>query len=166
MNKRGMDVEALHYLFLGIMLLVIIGVYMLFMTLNYTGTRSITSAQVETIAERILFDSNGIIYEENGRAYPGIIDFEKYTTTRLEESISYEFGSEPAAKLELISDNIPEDQQVIYLNEGQYRRLIPTAYVEGAGRSKKISKRLPVLVRIGDEEFNAILKMTIVAVRQ
>lgn len=166
MNKKGMDVEALHYLFLGVMLLVVIGVYMLFMSMYYTGTRSVTSAHVEIVSERILFDPNGIIYENNGRAYPGTIDFDKYTTQRLEHSMNYEFGSKPAAKLELESDKIPDDRKIIYLNEGQYRRLIPTAFVEGAGRSKKISKRLPVLVNIGDEQIPAILKMTIVAVRQ
>jgi hypothetical protein len=164
MNKKAQDVEAIHILMKGILLLIIVGVFTLFIYMSHTGTRSVTPAQAEIIAYRLLSDPEGIIYEEQGRRYPGIIDQEKFKEERLEQTINYSYGPKPGIKLTLHIDG--QAEQTIFLNQAQYRRLLPAAGVLGLGRAYSLQKKIPLLVHKENELHRAVLDMHIVAVRQ
>ena len=136
-----------------------------------------SEAEAKLLTNRIYYSPNliSLLDLEIGRAYPGIIDLEKYRQlqnsdiNKLDaETITY--GQENrliAAKLSLINMDI-NTEEIVFYNKENYEfwepRLLSTV-TGGSGSAKSFVEQRYVLIKTGDTFQKGKLKMQVI-VRQ
>lgn len=133
-----------------------------------------SEAEARILTNRIFYSPNVISYynPDIGRAYPGIIDFEKYK--RLQnvdinevdtKTIAYGQSNKLIAT-KLTLENIEANtQDTIFYNKENYEfwepRILSTV-VGGSGSVKSITEQRYVLIKNGDRLEKGILKMQVI----
>lgn len=146
MNKKGIaENVALWVPRMAFLAIVVVTIIFLtrFIVAIYIQT---ADAQANVYINKILYDKDGIIRYENERPYPGVIDLNKFSESRLNSTMKFKKGEEgPCAKLTL--KNIETGaEQTIFWNKRWYERLRPRAAFRGIGAP--FSKEVDVLVSI------------------
>lgn len=135
-----------------LLLLVAVILVLLFLVRMYVVTNIDTKdAEAAVLINRILYSPNGIAYydEELERAYPGIIDLDKFNDSVLERAITLPENRIIAAKL-ILSDLNKENPKEIFFNKKWYDNLAPRQHLSGPGGATITTKESYVLVKLED----------------
>ena len=174
-KKRGQISEHLilwipKFIFLIIAFLSVIFLLRMLIVNNIDASE----AEARILANRIFYSPNVISYSDadTGRAYPGIVDFEKYKKLQNSDvneidakTITYGQGNQLiAAKLTL--QNIETNtQDTIFYNKENYEfwepRILSTV-VGGSGSVNSIIEQRYVLIKNGDKMEKGKLKMQVI----
>jgi hypothetical protein len=123
-------------------------------------------AQATVYINKILYDKDGIIRYENGRAYPGVIDLAKFNDLRLSQSMKYAEGDEgPCAKLELKNLETGE-KKTAFWNNLWFQRLRPRAGFRGVGSPFLKQAKALVSIYIDGKYVPAMLDIEMVVPRK
>ncbi len=122
----------------------------------------------EIFINRILYSNNGLwLYDKDtGRIYPGIIDIKNFDINDIEKNLEKTmfFGKENNRLAAEIILKLKEKSYSIYYNKEKYDMwvsLYKAGYIKGIGARKGKNKKMPVLVKKGEEMIPAILDITI-----
>ncbi|MDO8740220.1 MAG: hypothetical protein Q7J54_01455 [Candidatus Woesearchaeota archaeon] len=105
-----------------------------------------TDLRIALLANRILYSPDGITYNspETDRAYPGIVDLQKFDSAHLETAIYYDDEDTDekgnaiiAAKIRLLDEKDKEIKSLIY-NEKTYNNIQPISFASGYRREFRI----------------------------
>ena len=132
-----------------------------------------SGAEAKILTNRIYFSPNIISYYDPDieRAYPGIVDIEKYTKLQSLEinsldakSMAYSDNKLIAAKITL-KNMETNAEYVIFYNKENYDywepRILSTV-IGGSGSVKSINEQRYVLIKIGNQLQKGILKMQVI----
>lgn len=132
-----------------------------------------SSAEAKVLANRIFYSPNSISYfdAEIDRAYPGIIDIEKYTKLQVSpnemDTKTLTYGSDNgviAAKITLKSIDTKSEYEIFYNKENYdfWEPRILSTVVGGSGSVKSIIEQRYVLIKVGNQFQKGILKMHVI----
>jgi hypothetical protein len=151
-NKKG-DVGAEEWLeqipYIILTAVVMIGIFVL---VQYYVNLSVNvkPIQREVILNRMMYSANSIMYTDNvtGIVYPGIINLDNFTNQTLDQSITYSYERQLAARLSLYNSE-KELIRTAYLNGVWFNRLAPLALsmISGAGSAAIYYRAMPVVYR-------------------
>jgi len=166
LGKKGLGAAELleHIPYILLTIAVLIGIFVLVNT-HVNLSVNIKPLQVEVLFNRIMYSPNSIMYTDNitGVVYPGVIDFDKFTNTTLDNAMKYSYEKHISAKLELYD----KEKQLIktaYLNNVWYNRLEPlaSARIKGPGSARMYYKSLPVVYRENNVNQPGFLRISII----
>ena len=158
------------FIFLIIAFLSVIFLIRLLVLVNVDATE----AEARVMANRIYYSPNAISFYDSqlGRAYPGIIDFEKFKKLQTPGAneldsrvLTYgESNSLIAAKLELKNLETNSDEMVFYNKENYdfWEPRILSTVTGGSGSVKSYEEQRFVLLKIGENLQKGMLKIKII----
>ena len=154
-----------------ILFLVIVMFSIIILVRSYvTTTIDISELQANTFAYRVLYSSNAISYIDSkiDRAYPGIIDINRFrsqiTEKFLEKSFYYgEKNREIGAKFSL-KDLSENNEIIIFYNEDffkEQKKLVDSGFTKGPGGARSYIKKYNILILKSNNINRGILTMDI-----
>lgn len=128
-------------------LFIVVIVFSILFLINYFFNlkNETTDMRIALLANRILYSPDGITYNsaETDRAYPGIVDLQKFDSAYLEKAIYYrdedtdkKGNAVIAAKLRLLDESDKEIKFLIF-NEKTYNNIQPISFASGYARAFK-----------------------------
>ena len=136
-----------------------------------TTTVDVSELQANVFAYRVIYSPNSISYYDKDmqRAYPGVIDFDKFKSQEaekfLENSINYgQKNKEIAARL-LLKDLSDNNDISVFYNEDFFKeqeKLAYSGFTEGPGGARLYVKKYEVLISKNGIMSNGKLTMEIV----
>lgn len=162
-NKKGQVQYFLENAFRVGFLMVALLVFFLLINFYINNKIDTNRLQAEVTANRILY-SDTLMYEENNRAYLGIVDIKKFNNANIEEKISYPVQRHATAKLEIVDNIDGKIKHTAYLNQGEYERLdvIQRSQGEGKGGATKYFKYFPITYSEGGIYHYGTLNMILI----
>jgi len=162
LNKKGQVQYFLESAFrIGFLMVALLAFFLLvnFYIVNRIDTNRL---QAEVTANRIIY-SDAIMWQDNSRVYPGIIDINKFNDDTLGRRIDYATKSHAAAQLKIIDNKDgTEKYPPAYLNKAQYENFQAIIGKEGKGSATMYTKDYPITYRNGDESNYGTLIMNII----
>ncbi|MFH1506290.1 MAG: hypothetical protein ABIE94_04885 [archaeon] len=167
LNKKAFSAKymllwIMRFIILAIVVFVII---MLFRMLIVNDMR-VLELKREVLYSRIIYSPNALTYvdRETGRAYPGIIDLDKFTTTNMHSSMDYSYDQYISAKISLLDTNGDAVKSPIYFNKVWYDRWLPLSNWRflGLGSTDRMDYKLPVTYEDKGEFKQAVLHIDII----
>ena len=133
-----------------------------------------SGAEAIVLANRIFYSPNVISYSDadTGRAYPGIVDFEKYKKLQNVDAneidtktIAYGQGNNLIAAKLTLQNFETNAQDVVFYNKENYEfwepRILSTV-VGGSGSVNSITEQRYVLIKNADKMEKGTLKMQVI----
>ena len=133
-----------------------------------------SEAEARVLANRIFYSPNIISYSDadTGRAYPGIVDFERYKKLQNVDAneidtktIAYGQGNKLIAAKMTLQNFETNAQNIVFYNKENYEfwepRILSTV-VGGSGSVKSITEQRYILIKNGDKMEKGILKMQVI----
>ena len=142
-NKKGLALaETIHMIYrFGYAIFVIAMVILIIKLIVFTNLET-DYVEMDVFSQRILHSKN-IMYELNGRAYPGIIDLGKFESANIDKEINYMNKNRISAKINISNiDTTPVKQ--VYANEELWKKLIVVYRLEGPGGGQLVEKNFPI----------------------
>ena len=166
-NKKAQISHTVLKSILWFFFLIVVLLSIVFLVRGYiTVVIDTKDIEADLFYSEVLFTKEGISYYDEviDRAYPGIIDINKFNNEAFSRSISY--GSDNyfiSANFSLINQEGKEISSFIYNEEG-YKKWKPLTkrYMPGPGSATKIQKQSYVLVKQGAGIIPAILYVEII----
>ena len=93
MNRRGSLLfgdDMVRWIFRAVILTIMVVILGVFAGLVFSTSVDIRLAETRLIINSVVYSPSGLVFSENGRAYPGIVDLERFKP----ESIDAAFHSE------------------------------------------------------------------------
>jgi hypothetical protein len=142
-----------RFIFLALALFSVVFLTKYFVVQNLESNR----LEMEVFYNRMIYSPNALAYVDNvtGRAYPGVIDFDKFNSENLDKTLNYTYKRTLAAKLTL-GEFTP-----VYYNKEWYDRFSPLKRMRGLSGVLTLEKSLPVVYEDNDKLYPAILKVEI-----
>ena len=133
-----------------------------------------SEAEARILTNRIFYSPNAISYSDvdTGRAYPGIVDFEKYGKLQNSDvnemdtkTIAYGQGNQLIAAKLTLQNLETNEQDIVFYNKENYEfwepRILSTV-VGGSGSVNSITEQRYVLIKNADKMEKGILKMHVI----
>jgi hypothetical protein len=163
MDKQAIIGEKMVF-WLQRFIFLIIALLSVWLLVNYFVITKLDTdyVEAEVVFNRLMYSPTGFAYadRETGRAYPGIIDLEKFKTENLDQAVK--FGKpRAAARLVLYRDG-KQVGEPAFLNEQWMRRWSPRLGFKGSGAAVLLEKQLPVVYKDGEEFKTGLLKVNVV----
>ncbi|MBW3012419.1 hypothetical protein KY311_04490 [Candidatus Woesearchaeota archaeon] len=159
MDKKGISEQMVQWiprmLFLALVIVVIMALVKS-VVVQYEDT---STARAYVYMNKMLYDKDGIIRFENSRAYPGVIDYDKFTSQRLDAILAVDPEKEsPTAQLVLKE---PDGKLIrtIYWNGNWFERLRPKGIFRGPGAPASVKDVMRVTIYRNNKLEPAILEM-------
>lgn len=122
-NKKAALKEPVLNIFRIFFLVFAVGMFIWIIVFFVVNNLDVSSLHKEVVFNKIYYSPNIINYvdENTGRAYPGVIDIKKFTTSNVGKSLNFTQGRVMVVKLEL-TDSVNNKQfGPIYNNQYYYK---------------------------------------------
>ncbi|MBW2988138.1 hypothetical protein DRJ48_00245 [Candidatus Woesearchaeota archaeon] len=88
MNKRGtlLGYDMVYWIIRLVVLVIIIAVHLMFGSMMMTTNIDTKLGETQLMISGLLYSPDGFTYTENGRAYPGIVDFERFDKSTIDRA--------------------------------------------------------------------------------
>lgn len=167
-NKNGFaGLDMVQWLIRLLFLTIVVFACVFLINLYIKNDINIAGVEMDLFYKRLIYSPNGIMYKDEtlNRAYPGIIDLEKFKDGKniTDSIINYgDSNNYVAAKVSLYYFNPEDTYSEFYYNEFGYKKWKPLLGIEGKGGVRSQTKELPVLVYDNNKYEQMILRVEIV----
>jgi hypothetical protein len=173
MNRKGYAAEILPWLVrLGILIIALVAIAAL---VQVYKSRDLDAAKLDRAAYlyRLYYDDS-IMYQDplTKRVYPGIVDFDKFTSGSLDAAFSQQRGDDPSTATDAIasrlilqpgSDCFKRDLVMVYDAERTFFQYEPLANsLQMAGGASMEDVQYPVTIRDKGQDCQGLLNITVV----
>ena len=170
-SKKGIvTFNVLHFIIRLFFLIIVMVIVVMLVRMLIVSEVDIFEAESQLFVQRLLYSQNSISYFDNelGRAYPGIINLEKFKSSTISEVFAKanyygEDNTQIAAKLKL-SDKFGNEIAVADYNKLLFDRKMPIAktFYPGPGGAKMQTRELNVLIKDKDKLEKGTLNVEVV----
>lgn len=138
-DKKGIFEDAGFWIFRIILIMIVVFSAVFFVNSIIKTNLDTEGLELDIVAARIINTNHCLAYLDDAkRVYPGIIDFDKYDITYLEQSCLSITKDDPLGVKIQLGNKTP-----IFLNQEYYEDTEPLTFSQ---KYYKVEKKLPVLI--------------------
>ncbi len=132
-----------------IMLIIVFFIVIALINVYRVDRLDVQQLEASLLLDRVLYSRNCISYvdETTTRAYPGIIDLNKFSSDNLESCLYYENENRNNAAKLILEDLDGSSIKTIFYNKKWYENWYPLIGISGPGGTKLFSERNYVLIK-------------------
>ncbi|NQV09290.1 hypothetical protein HQ529_05560 [Candidatus Woesearchaeota archaeon] len=166
-NKRAMfTLNLLAFLpRLGFLIVVVLSIVVL-LGANIKTEIDVFDAQAEVFFQRLVYGNHFSYFDEvTGRLYPGMVDFDKFKSTDLDNLIYYgEENRDVGARISLKDFNGSINEEIMYNRDFFIEKevLLEAGFTKGLGGVKGKEKELYVVIKDGNRTLEGTLNVMMI----